>query len=324
MEVSVIIPTFNRAAILARTLQDYGKQTGDHCIREILVMDDGSRDDTRAVVEQLARDYPLRLRYLHQENGGLSSARNHAFREAEGDLILFGDDDIIPAPNMVAEHVAWHRKYPAPEVGILGYVTWAPSVRPTPFMKWSGERGPQFNFGYFEHGQELEFQFGYFCNTTVKAAFLKTHGQFDETFRQYGWEDIELSYRLNKHGYRLIYNHAAVGFHNKFETFENTRRRVENMYKSWPVFGNTAAGQHLRQRWSSRRQRKSVVRQLLRPLKASVMPLVRPFADSRIPLPEGLYDMLFYHYVKPLSHYIAACDNSQYPSAESVADRARA
>jgi glycosyltransferase involved in cell wall biosynthesis len=205
MRISVIIPTYNRAEILSKTLRAYSEQTEDGPIFEALVIDDGSKDHTASVVRNWSSHSTLPVRYLWQENRGLAAARNHAIREAKGELLLFGDDDIIPSPKMVAEHLAWHREHPEKDVGVLGLVGWATEVNASPFMKWSGLYGPQFNFGYFKPGMQLDFRHTYFCNTSVKASFLAQHGVFSEEFRQYGWEDLEL-------GYRLYLCHGAFAF----------------------------------------------------------------------------------------------------------------
>ncbi len=132
--VTVIIPTYNRAEILRQTLEGYAKQAGDHRILEIVVVDDGSKDHTREVVAEASSLHQIPLRYFYQQNAGLAAARNHAIREAKGELLLFGDDDIIPSQGLTAEHVRAHDADPAEEVGILGYVPWLPQKNPTPFM----------------------------------------------------------------------------------------------------------------------------------------------------------------------------------------------
>lgn len=315
MQASVIIPTYNRAEVLRKTLVGYAEQTGDHEMCEVLVIDDGSKDHTAEVVRECMPLFSIPLRYLHQQNSGLAAARNHAIREAKGDLILFGDDDIIPGPHLAEQHAAWHKKFPEEHVGVLGFVPWSPSVRPTPFMQWSGLYGPQFNFGYFKPGMELDFRHAYFCNTSVKASFLARHGVFSETFRTYGYEDIELSYRLKKQGYRLLYNPDAVGYHNKYETLENTIQRVEALYRSWPEFGRTEAGQHFLELWRAQRRKppsrvKAAAKALLRPLKSAAIPLVRPLVNTHVPLPYWLYDQVLYHYVTPFSTVVAASERA--------------
>lgn len=304
--VSVVIPTYNRAEIVRKTLQGYAAQDSIGQILEVLVVDDGSSDNTRSVVEECTRSLLVPVRYLYQQNSGLAAARNHAIREARGDLILFGDDDIVPGQSMVTEHLAWHRRYPEPTVGVLGYVAWAPEVRATPFMEWSGLYGPQFHFGRFKPDTELDYSQSYFCNTSVKVEFLRGNRPFDENFRGYGWEDIEFSYRLYQRGWRLRYNPGAVGFHHKYETFDQTLRRVERLWLGgWPVFVRTEAGKHSSRTWRAQRlqsasQRRSALRRVLDPLKLATVPFLRPLMDSRIKLPDKFYDFVWYHYSKPI------------------------
>jgi GT2 family glycosyltransferase len=309
MSISVIIPTFNRAQVLRKTLHGYAGQSGDHQICEILVVDDGSKDDTASVVQEWDGSPILNVRYLRQENRGPAAARNHAIREAKGDLLLFGDDDVIPGSNMVAEHVAWHRKNPAPNLGALGLVTWAAEVNATPFMAWSGLYGPQFRYGYFKAGMEVDFREAYGCNISAKRHFITQHGGFNEDIRSAGYEDLEFCYRLCLHGFRLIYVPEAVGSHYKFETFDDTRRRIEKLYSAWPMFATTDAGKRFfdlyraeadgREGWT-----KSKIRRFLKPFKSAMMPLARPLMDTRLPLPHWLYSQVFYYYVTPFVKFL--------------------
>ena len=89
-KVTVIIPTYNRAYCLAATLQSLQRQTYPHW--EALVIDDGSTDDTAALITQLRRDDD-RIRYHPQRNQGVSGARNAGLRLADGDWIAFLDSD---------------------------------------------------------------------------------------------------------------------------------------------------------------------------------------------------------------------------------------
>lgn len=92
MHISVIIPTYNRAHTLARALDSVLAQTRP--ADEIIVIDDGSTDDTHALMEQ---QYPL-VTYLYQDNAGVSAARNLGIKHALGDWIalLDSDDEWLP------------------------------------------------------------------------------------------------------------------------------------------------------------------------------------------------------------------------------------
>jgi glycosyltransferase involved in cell wall biosynthesis len=303
--ISIIIPTYNRAETLKKTLQAYASQTGQHEILEVLLVDDGSKDHTQAAVAEFLSNYPVSLRYLRQEKKGIPAARNYGIREARGNVILFGDDDIIPAPNLVAQHADWHRRNPGENVGVLGYVAFAPEVRPTPFMVWANQYGPQFAYAYLTPGAEVEYRCAGFWNTSLKTDFLRRNGIFDESFRRFGWEDLELSYRLHQRGYRVLYNSAAVGYHYKFETFANTCSRIKLTWDSFPVFATTDAGKNYlallnEHRFSSRRQSIPFFRKLARLLKPIAIPVLRPLLDTRIPLPDSVYDAMWYYYSSPI------------------------
>jgi GT2 family glycosyltransferase len=279
---------------------------GDHRIEEIVIVDDGSKDHTAQTVSSFARIFPFPIRYLYQQNQGLAAARNRAVREARGTVILFGDDDIIPERTMVAEHLAWHARYPDWKVGVLGHVDWAPAVRPTTFMKWEGLYGPQFHFGYFNVNAELEYNQAYFCNTSVKAALLQDRKLFSEEFRGYGWEDIEFSYRLYKIGFRMRYCPSAIGYHYKYESFADAVRRTKKLWlDGWPVFIQTEAGQYSAQVWQHKRSnglpaKRSVSRRARLIFERAAAPLCRVLVDSRLGVPFGLCDWVWYQYSKPI------------------------
>ena len=112
--VSVIVPTFNRAYCLARTLDSALAQT--HGELEVLVVDDGSTDDTRALVESRYGNEP-RVRYLHQDNRGVAAARNHGIQAARGDFVALLDSDDIWRPWKIELQLACLRQFP--ELGMV-------------------------------------------------------------------------------------------------------------------------------------------------------------------------------------------------------------
>jgi glycosyltransferase involved in cell wall biosynthesis len=109
--VSVIIPTYNRekiigkaiASVLAQSWQDF----------EIIVLDDGSRDNTRAAVEACGP----KVRYFYQENKGIAGARNSGMRHAEGDHLAFLDSDDYWLPEKLARQMALFEAHP--EYGMI-------------------------------------------------------------------------------------------------------------------------------------------------------------------------------------------------------------
>ena len=112
--VSVVVPSFNRAHRVVRTVDSALGQT--HPEVEVIIVDDGSADDTRAVVEKAYGGNP-RVRYIYQPNGGVSSARNHGMREARGEYVALLDSDDVWKPWKLEVQVACMRF--APQVGMV-------------------------------------------------------------------------------------------------------------------------------------------------------------------------------------------------------------
>ena len=102
IKVTVAIPTYNRADFLRQTLAGIVAQQFPRDHFEVLVIDNNSRDHTRAVVGEFAHAHPA-PRYVHEPKQGLDHARNRAIAEARGEIIVFGDDDILVQPDWLAQ-----------------------------------------------------------------------------------------------------------------------------------------------------------------------------------------------------------------------------
>jgi GT2 family glycosyltransferase len=109
--VSVVIPTYNREQILGRAIESALRQT--YPSLQVVVADDGSSDQTRAVAES----YGARVTYVHQTNAGVSAARNLGLRHARGELIAFLDSDDEWRPWKIAAEIAALRRHP--DAGIV-------------------------------------------------------------------------------------------------------------------------------------------------------------------------------------------------------------
>ena len=228
MGLSVIISTCNRKDILRKCLNALFGQT---CLKsgyEIIVIDDGSTDGTENAVNEITRKSPVKLRYFKQENKGPAVARNVGIRNANGEIVLFIGDDIIAAPDLLEEHFLWHERYSDNNVAVLGYVTWSPEIKITPFMKWLENGGPQFSFWRIEDKVEVDTQrYFYTSNISLKRKFLlEKNGFFDEEFLYAAYEDNELGCRLKKKGLILKYNKNAIGYHHHFTSLNDACRRM--------------------------------------------------------------------------------------------------
>lgn len=103
---SIIIPTRNRAAYLRQALDSVYAQS--HRDFEVIVIDDGSQDETQAVVKL----YDDRLRYFTQPHAGVSAARNLGIRKAKGEFVAFLDDDDLFAPQKLQRCIAYLQSHP--------------------------------------------------------------------------------------------------------------------------------------------------------------------------------------------------------------------
>jgi glucosyl-dolichyl phosphate glucuronosyltransferase len=105
MTITIIIATRNRAPLLAATLETLTQLESPGVPFDVLVVDNGSTDDTRAVVAQVARSSAVPIVYLTEATPGKSHALNTALAHARGDVLVFTDDDVLPAPGWLASYV---------------------------------------------------------------------------------------------------------------------------------------------------------------------------------------------------------------------------
>jgi GT2 family glycosyltransferase len=209
-EISVIIPTLGRRPVLGRVLDRFAAQELDPVRFEVAVVADASWAAPDALESDLrARRYAARV--VRAESPGASAARNAGWQAANAPLVLFLDDDILPCRRLVGEHLDWHERYPMAEVGVLGLVRWARELRVTPFMRWL-EHGIQFDYRRIQ-GIEAGWGRFYTANVSVKREFLTRVGGFDQRRLPFGYEDLDLAYRMSRIGFRLLYNRSAVAEH---------------------------------------------------------------------------------------------------------------
>jgi glycosyltransferase involved in cell wall biosynthesis len=292
--ITAIVPTYNRKEVLRRALVGYSKQSAPDFVHELLVIDDGSTDGTRSAVEQAQSVAPFRIRYLYQDNRGPAAARNRGIEEARTSVVLFTDDDMIPHPDLVSEHVKWHREYPESYTAIRGFVTWSPELCPTAFMKWYGEAGP-FAIKQLRHRREVDFRFFHSCNLSLKKDFLKASGGFNENFKTAAYEDIELGFRLSNVGMRLLYNPDGITYHYQSFTFAEACQKIRRATKARELFFRTEAGKCVSELQNGRESLYRVAWPMAACLGTIFQPSTR-LLDSSVPLPGIVYrSLLWYH-----------------------------
>jgi GT2 family glycosyltransferase len=232
-EFSVVIPTFERPDTLARVLAALGVQKSAPDF-EVVVVDDGSRDRTPGVLRELSPPFPFRS--FRQQNSGPAAARNRGVEESRGRYVLFLGDDTVPEPELLAVHARAHAEPRTFAAAVLGYTTWPPGKRVTPFLHHINEYGLQFGYGLIEDSESVPFNFFYTSNISVPRDLLKAAGLFDTTFPHAAWEDIEIAYRLMKMGMKIVYRPAAIARHHHDITFPSFRRRQEKAGEAASIF----------------------------------------------------------------------------------------
>jgi GT2 family glycosyltransferase/radical SAM superfamily enzyme YgiQ (UPF0313 family)/tetratricopeptide (TPR) repeat protein len=211
--LSVVIPTYNRRAILRKTLLALMSQTLAPEKFEVIVVDDGSADDTVSMVGQFSPSFGLRV--LAAEHAGANAARNLGIQAAQGNVILITGDDMIPEPSFLEAHATFHERHPSELDAMLGFIDWSPEITVTPFMKFivSPEGGQQFSFHEVREGK-ADFRLFYTSNLSLKRDLLfKQAVLFDPDFTYPAYDDVELGYRLSAQGLQLHYNAMAVTSH---------------------------------------------------------------------------------------------------------------
>lgn len=132
MDASIIVCTYNRGESLGDTLRALRSlRIQEDRLWEVIVVDNNSMDNTRAVVEEIQRDWP-QLRYEFEGSQGLSHARNHGILCARGAVILFTDDDVLPEADWLERTLAGLDKYGADACG--GYIGPIWEAPPPPWL----------------------------------------------------------------------------------------------------------------------------------------------------------------------------------------------
>jgi len=201
--------------MLSRTIDRIEQQTVGRDTYEVLVIDNNSSDHTQEVVSQKAATYS-NLRCFRQPKRGAAPTRNVGIREANGEFILFIDDDIRSDPDLVEKHLKYHAEHP--DSSIIGTVfsEWEESTEP--FLRYLRDRAI-FNPYNIACNRPIDFSYYHTGNVSTSRKMLLEAGGFDEGFHVYGMEDIELGYRLEKRGCRMVPGVLAKARHEYFPSY---------------------------------------------------------------------------------------------------------
>jgi len=202
--VTVVVPTYNREKLLRNLLDSLFRQSYPANKFEIIVVDDGSKDGTREMVETYRKGANRNLKYFYQQNKGPAGARNTGIRNSSGSLIVFTDDDCIASSNWLQEMVKGYDNSNVAGVGgsikaiatqsiISEYCSYI-GVMEKPLMQ----------------GDTVKYLVG--ANSSFRKEHLDVAGWFNEAM-PLGGEDLDISFRLEQAGYALKFNPEAVIYH---------------------------------------------------------------------------------------------------------------
>ena len=216
--VSVIIPTYNRAASLRRVLMALADQLVTAQRYEVLVISDGSTDTTAQLCAEL--DVPYALRFFEQQNQGPAAARNRGVQEARGTVLLFLDDDVVPERNLISEHMRLHKR--DPRAVVIGPLLLPSDARLQPWIRWEAKMLVK-QYDDMEEGRwAVSPRQFYTGNASVARAAVIEIGGFDPSFTRA--EDVELAYRLADIGMRFYFEPEARGWHYARRSFSSWLR----------------------------------------------------------------------------------------------------
>jgi GT2 family glycosyltransferase/peptidoglycan/xylan/chitin deacetylase (PgdA/CDA1 family) len=215
-ELAVLIASHQRRERLRRCLDALAAQTLDPGDFEVIVADDASSDGTAAAVEAYADTAPFRLRVLRLAKMGKPAALNEAIAACEARVCLFLDDDVIAAPQLLAEHLAAAQEHP--RALALGKLI---QRQPSDDDWFAHAYTASWNQRYEELASKRpDWADCYGANFSVPLEALREVGGFNASLGAV--EDIELGHRLGQAGCTPIYLPAAEALHDD----EKTRGRI--------------------------------------------------------------------------------------------------
>lgn len=206
MKVTVIIPTYNRCESAKRILDALTTQTFPSHEYEVIVSIDGSEDGTLEMVNEF--NSPYKLQSIWEPNSGRAFACNRGVRASSGEILIILDDDMSPSPKLVDAHYLAHDR--GRRLGVIGAAPIIINESSTATSRYMAKRFNTHLERISKDGYRIRIWDFYSGNFSVRKEVLLEAGSFNESFRIYGYEDVEFAYRLLKSGGDIVYEPDAL------------------------------------------------------------------------------------------------------------------
>ena len=203
----MIFPTCGRPERARALLENLSRQTLAPERFEVVCVDDGSVPPL-----ELAREWPFRFVCERQENAGPGAARNRALQQVRAPLCLILNDDAVPAPGLLAGHLEVHAR-PSGKLAVLGTFHFDAASRASAFVELLDRSDLLFDFSALKPGELHGWPFFWTCNISLPTRALREAGGFDALNFRDIVEDVELGWRLERAGYRVLYRADLVAEH---------------------------------------------------------------------------------------------------------------
>ncbi len=208
--ITILICAYNRWPVVMECLRRLEHQTFKDF--DVVLVDDGSPDETFAKTTEYAKTAPYAMQVLTQPNGGVGRARNHGLPHVQAPLTLMLGQDVWAHPDFVERHVNAHRQHPDERYAVLGLSRYYdPDRTVTPFERYLETYGGQFSYGNFKHGDHVDWRYFYTGITSAKTSFLRRYPSVENIFFL---EDMAWGYRMERDGgLTVVYDALAIGDH---------------------------------------------------------------------------------------------------------------
>ncbi len=255
--ISIIIPAKNKARQVPALIAALNNQTFDKSKFEVIILNDSSTDNTEELIYTYAQNTNLKIHLktiMRAETDFKAGAiRNIGASLATGRILLFLDADVIPEPNLIAEHVKIYERNNYQPLSVVGYVfklpqayqkqadnfvlidlfsmftnlPLFPDIRESTYLYMKADKLGLEN-------TPAPWRSYHSNNVSIEKRYFEECGCFEEKFVGWGDEDLELGYRIWKKGWPIILNRNAIGVHYDHET--NIKQQRNSIFSNKQFF----------------------------------------------------------------------------------------